>query len=72
VKDSAVVKGLFKGIRPALVGMLAGVFVTLGANAWQSPLPAIIGLAGFGLLVATKLDPVVVLIMSGIAGAALL
>jgi len=72
VKDSAVVKGLFKGIRPALVGMLAGVFVTLGANAWQSPLPAFIGLAGFGLLVATKLDPVVVIIMSGIAGAALL
>lgn len=67
-KKSPVVKGIFTGLRPALVGLIAASAFSVAEN-------AIIDLWGIGLLVVTfvlvaklKWHPIIVILFSGLAG----
>ena len=68
-KDSRVVAAVFKGIKPAVVGMLAAVALQLGGTS-VSGLPALtIAAGGFLLMSFTAADPTFVILGAGMAGA---
>lgn len=71
-KASVIVVSAFRGIRPVVVGMLLAVCVSLGATSLASPIPIAIGFASLALMTLTKVDPTLVVLGAGVAGAVLL
>ncbi len=69
-KDSKIVAAVFRGIKPAVVGMLLAVALGLGRTSLAGPIPALIGAASFVLMTFTKIDPTLVVVAAGLAGAA--
>ena len=71
-KGSRVVDSVFSGIKPAVVGMLAAIAVTLGSTSFVDPATFAIGAASFLIITLTKVDPTLVILGAGAAGAAFL
>ncbi|MBI5190809.1 MAG: chromate transporter [Nitrospirae bacterium] len=71
-RDSRVVAGVFRGIKPAVVGMLGAVAVTLGDKSLVDPATMGIGAGCFALMSFTRVDPTLVIIGAGVAGAVFL
>lgn len=71
-KGSLVVDSVFKGIKPAVVGLLAAVAIKLGGTSLVDPATASIAVGCFALMAFTKIDPTIVILGSGVAGAFLL
>jgi chromate transporter len=71
-KTSKVVSSVFRGIKPVIVGMLLAVCFNLGAASLVGPIPVAIGLSAFALMAFTKIDPTLLVLAAGVAGAALL
>jgi len=71
-KGSRVVDSVFKGIKPAVVGMLAAVAINLGGTSMVNPATVSIAVGSFALMTFTKIDPTLVILGSGVAGAVLL
>ena len=71
-KGSRVVDSVFKGIKPAVVGMLAAVAIKLGGTSMIDYPTISIAAGSFALMTFTKIDPTLVILGSGIAGAVLL
>ncbi|PIP42970.1 MAG: chromate transporter [Deltaproteobacteria bacterium CG_4_10_14_3_um_filter_60_8] len=71
-KGSPVVASVFKGIKPAVVGMLAAVAIKLGGTSLIDPATVAIAIGSFALMAFTKVDPTLVILGSGAAGALLL
>ena len=71
-KGSPVVDSVFKGIKPAVVGMLAAVAINLGGTSMVNPATVSIAVGSFALMTFTKIDPTLVILGSGVAGAVLL
>lgn len=68
-KNSKVVSSAFKGITPAVTGLLAAVMITLG-KASVSNMPTLaIALASFALVSFKRTDPTLVILASGMLGA---
>jgi chromate transporter len=67
-KGSRIVDSAFMGIKPAVVGMLLAVAVTLGRESFVSWPAAALGAASFGLMAFTKVDPTFVILGAGVAG----
>ena len=73
-KDSVVIKGMFKGLRPVVVGLIASAALLLmnGANfgtttydiIWSIALCA----AAFSVVFFTKIHPIIVIVLAGISG----
>lgn len=69
-KDSAVIKGIFMGLRPVVVGLIASAALLLMNrdnfidNTWSIALCA----ASFCLVFWAKLHPIYIIILAGIAG----
>lgn len=59
---------VFSGIRPAAVGLIAGVCITMGFDAVKSPAQLLICVIVFGLSMKTKIKTGFVLAASGLAG----
>jgi chromate transporter len=68
-KNSWIVKATFKGIRPAVIGLLAAVALTLGRASMVDIPTTLIAAGGFALLVFTKVEPTLVILGAGVAGA---
>ncbi len=66
---SAVVSAGFRGIKAAVVGLLAAAAISLGAASVVDPLTLAIALASFAVIAFTKTDPSFVIIGAGIIGA---
>jgi len=67
-KDSPVVKSVMRGIRPAVIGMIAAAAWSIGSTAapsWQS---AVIFLAALAALLRFRVDVVWIIPSAGIAG----
>jgi len=68
-KGSQVVDSVFKGIKPAVVGMLAAVAIKLGGTSMIDPATVSIAAGSFALMAFTKVDPTIFILGSGVAGA---
>ncbi|WP_026478851.1 chromate transporter [Alkaliphilus transvaalensis] len=66
--DSYIVKGIFAGIRPAVIGLIAAACVSLFKTSITDVKSLLIGLAILGILYKTKLHPIGVILLSGIMG----
>lgn len=71
-KGSQVVNAVFKGIKPAVVGMLAAVAIKLGGTSLINNTTVSIGTGSFLLMAFTKVDPTLIIIGAGAVGAFLL
>lgn len=73
-KDSLVIRGIFSGIRPVVIGLIASAALLLmnGENFGTSTHDVLISIAiaicSLALVMFTKLHPILVIILSGIAG----
>ncbi|MDA8326302.1 MAG: chromate transporter [Nitrospiraceae bacterium] len=71
-KSSKAVSSAFRGISPAVAGLLAAVTITLGRTAITDAPTLAIALGSFALLGARKASPTLVIIGAGILGALLM
>lgn len=67
-KESALVNASFKGIKPAVIGLLTAVALSLGKTALIDYLTFGIAMVSFILISFTKIDPSFVIIGAGIIG----
>ena len=74
-KESAIVKGVFMGLRPVVVGLIASAAALLlmnsanfGTSPYQLTASIAICVAAFVLLFFVKLHPILVIVLAGIAG----
>ena len=68
-KNSWIVKASFKGIRPAVIGLLSAVAITLWRTSIVDIPTGLIAAVGFALLVFAKAEPTLVILGAGVAGA---
>lgn len=68
-KESVIVNSSFKGIRPAVIGLLSAVAISLGNASLVDPITFGIAIISFVVIAFTKIDPTFVIIGSGIIGA---
>jgi len=68
-KDSRAVAAVFKGIKPAVVGMLAAVALQLGGSSLTDLPTFAIAVGSFLLMFFTAVDPTIVILGAGVAGA---
>ena len=68
-RESVIVNSSFKGIRPAVIGLLAAVAISLGNASLVDPITFGIAVGSFVVIAFTKIDPTFVIIGSGVIGA---
>lgn len=68
-KNSWIVNSSFKGIRPAVIGLLAAVAITLGKTSIVDIPTGAIALGSFATIAFTKADPTLIILGAGVAGA---
>jgi chromate transporter len=68
-RQSLIVNSSFKGIKPAVIGLLAAVAISLGNAALVDPVTFGIAIISFVVIAFTKVDPTFVIIGSGVLGA---
>ena len=68
-KESVIVDSSFKGIKPAVIGLLAAVAIPLGNASIVDPITFSITIMSFVVIAFTKTDPTFVIIGAGIIGA---
>ena len=72
--DNAIIKGAFMGLRPVVVGLIASAALLLmnqdnfGTESTHQVISVIICIASFCVVYFTKIHPIVVIILAGIAG----
>jgi chromate transporter len=71
-RESMIVNSSFMGIKPAVIGLLAAVAISLGNTSLVDPITFGIAIGSFIVIAFTKIDPTFVIIGSGIIGALLL
>lgn len=67
-RSSPVIDGIFRGIKPAVIGLLMTTALSLGKASLVDSFSVIIALATFSLISFTKLDPTFIIIGAGISG----
>ena len=67
-KESYIMKAALSGMRPAMIGLIISVFLSLGHESYKDVKSIIIGIIILGLLLSNKLHPILVIIISGIFG----
>ena len=70
-KESVIVNSSFKGIKPAVIGLLAAVAISLGKTSLVDLKTFGIAIISFSVIAFTKIDPTFVIIGAGIVGALL-
>lgn len=73
-RDSALVKGVFSGLRPVVVGLIASAAMLLmngdnfGTDPYHVTASVAICVASFCIVFFTRIHPILVIILAGIAG----
>jgi chromate transporter len=62
------VKAAFSGLRPAVIALIIGAAVFVGRASLLDPISIAIGAVAFVMLLKTRLHPVIVLLLSAVAG----
>ena len=68
-RESVIVNSSFMGIKPAVIGLLAAVAISLGNTSLVDPITFGIAIISFVVIAFTKIDPTFVIIGSGVIGA---
>ena len=68
-KESVIVISSFNGIKPAVIGLLAAVAISLGNASLVDPITFGIAIISFAVITFTKIDPTFVIIGAGVVGA---
>ncbi|MCB2290130.1 chromate transporter [Clostridium sp. CS001] len=67
-KESYIMKAALEGMRPALIGLIISVFLSMGREAYKDIKSVVIGFIILGLLLTNKLHPILIIIISGVLG----
>lgn len=69
-KDSVVIKGIFTGLRPVVIGLIASAALLLmnRQNFPDNSISIIICVASFCLVYFTKIHPIFIICLAGVAG----
>jgi len=67
-KESYILKAALAGMRPALIGLIISVFISIGRESYKDFKSVIIGIIILGLLLTNKLHPILVILISGLIG----
>lgn len=67
-KESYIMKAALEGMRPALIGLIISVFLSMGREAYTDIKSVVIGFIILGLLLTNKLHPILIIIISGVLG----
>ena len=67
-KESYVMKAALTGMRPALIGLIISVFISLGRESYKDIKSVVIGIIILALLFTNKLHPILIIVISGILG----
>lgn len=73
-KESVVIRGIFKGLRPVVVGLIASAALLLmnranfGEDTSQILTSVIISAAALACVLFTKIHPILVIVAAGVAG----
>ncbi|MEK6266367.1 MAG: chromate transporter [Clostridium sp.] len=67
-KESYILKAALLGMRPALIGLIISVFISLGKESYKDIKSVVIGIIVLGLLLTNKLHPILIIIISAILG----
>lgn len=67
-KNSSILTNALKGMRPALIGLIVSVFLTLSFESYRDFGSLLIGVIILLLSYKTKLHPIVIIVISGILG----
>jgi chromate transporter len=68
-KSSRIVKSCLRGIRPAVIGLLAAVAITLGRASILDVPTGLIAAGSFAVLVFAKVEPTFIILGAAVAGA---
>ncbi|GAB6086522.1 chromate transporter [Alkaliphilus crotonatoxidans] len=66
--DSTAIQGIFAGIRPGVIGLIAAACVSLFKSSIVDFKGLLIGLMVLGILLKTKIHPIVMIMLSGLLG----
>ena len=67
-KESYIMKAALAGMRPALIGLIISVFLSLGKESYKDIKSVVIGIIILGLLLTNKLHPILIIVISGVLG----
>ncbi len=67
-KESHIMKAALAGMRPALIGLIISVFLSLGRESYKDIKSIVIGIIVFSLLLINKIHAILIIIISGILG----
>jgi len=67
-KESYIMKSALAGMRPAMIGLIISVFISLGRESYKDLKSVIIGIIILGLLLSKKFHPISVIVISGVLG----
>lgn len=67
-KESKIMKSCLMGMRPALIGLIVSAFISLGKESYRDVKSVLVGLATMGLLLWDKINPILVIVIAGVAG----
>lgn len=73
-KESAIIQGIFAGLRPVVVGLIASAALLLmnsanfGTDTYQLVWSIILCAAAFCAVYFTKIHPIAIIVMAGVAG----
>jgi len=67
-KESKVLSSALTGMRPALIGLILSVFLSLGFQSYKDINSIIIALIIGGLLYKTKIHPILIIVIAGALG----
>lgn len=67
-KESHLLSSALSGMRPALIGLIISVFLSLGFESYRDLNSIIIALIIGGLLYKTKIHPILIIVIAGVLG----
>jgi chromate transporter len=71
-RSSRVVAAVFRGVKPAVAGMLLAVTLDLAQVSLVHAVPVAVAAATFALVSFTRIDPTVLVVAAGLVGATFL
>ncbi|GCD12109.1 chromate transporter [Clostridium tagluense] len=67
-KESYIMKAALAGMRPALIGLIVSVFLSMGSDSYKDIKSVVIGIIILGLLITNKIHPILIIMISGLLG----